>query len=57
MKWSDVTGWVGEGGALLGTKRTLPRGKFDKIAQQFSNFKIDGLLIVGGFEVIILCPF
>lgn len=54
MKWSDVTGWVGEGGALLGTKRTLPRGQYERIAEQLSAHNIHGLFIVGGFEVIIL---
>lgn len=53
MKWSDVIGWVGEGGALLGTKRSLPKGKFAEIAQEFRENDIQGLLIVGGFEVII----
>ncbi|CAH1405267.1 unnamed protein product [Nezara viridula] len=50
MKWSDVTGWVGEGGALLGTKRTLPRGHFQRIAEQLNAHNIQGLLIIGGFE-------
>lgn len=50
MKWSDVTGWVGEGGALLGTKRTLPRGQYARIAEQLSQHNIHGLFIVGGFE-------
>ena len=31
MKWSDVTGWVGQGGAFLGTKRTLPDKYFDQV--------------------------
>ncbi|XP_014287714.1 ATP-dependent 6-phosphofructokinase isoform X1 [Halyomorpha halys] len=50
MKWSDVTGWVGEGGALLGTKRTLPRGQFPRIAEQLKSYNIQGLCIIGGFE-------
>lgn len=48
---SDVTGWVGQGGAFLGTKRTLPEGKFDKIAVKLKEFNIHGLLIIGGFEL------
>ncbi|KAG5681302.1 hypothetical protein PVAND_010751 [Polypedilum vanderplanki] len=50
MDWADVTGWVGQGGAFLGTKRTLPEGKFKEIAQRFREFGIQGLLVVGGFE-------
>lgn len=50
--WSDVTGWVGQGGAFLGTKRTLPGGRLDQVAANFAKFKIQALLIIGGFEVI-----
>ncbi|XP_037035820.1 ATP-dependent 6-phosphofructokinase isoform X2 [Bradysia coprophila] len=55
MEWSDVTGWVGQGGAFLGTKRTLPEGKFAKIAAKLNEFKIQGLLIIGGFEAYHAC--
>ena len=27
MEWGDVNGWVGLGGAKLGSKRALPTGK------------------------------
>lgn len=50
MEWGDVTGWVGQGGAFLGTKRTLPEGKFKEIAARLREFKIQGLLVIGGFE-------
>uniref|UniRef100_A0A2C9GUF9 ATP-dependent 6-phosphofructokinase n=1 Tax=Anopheles culicifacies TaxID=139723 RepID=A0A2C9GUF9_9DIPT len=50
MEWSDVTGWVGQGGAFLGTKRTLPEGHFKEIAARLKEFGIQALLIVGGFE-------
>ncbi|XP_037956003.1 ATP-dependent 6-phosphofructokinase-like [Teleopsis dalmanni] len=50
MGWSDVTGWVGQGGAFLGTKRTLPEGKFKQIAARLKEFRIQGLLVIGGFE-------
>lgn len=50
MEWGDVTGWVGQGGAFLGTKRTLPEGKFKEIAARLKEFKIQGLLVIGGFE-------
>lgn len=51
MQWSDVTGWVGQGGAILGTKRTLPEGKLPQIAARLKEYKIQALLIIGGFEV------
>jgi 6-phosphofructokinase 1 len=50
MDWGDVTGWASQGGAFLGTKRTLPEGKFKEIARRLKEFGIQGLLIVGGFE-------
>ncbi|XP_056630416.1 ATP-dependent 6-phosphofructokinase isoform X1 [Diorhabda sublineata] len=50
MAWSDVTGWVAQGGAYLGTKRSLPVDKMDEIAKKFTEYGIQGLLIIGGFE-------
>ncbi|XP_031355986.1 ATP-dependent 6-phosphofructokinase isoform X1 [Photinus pyralis] len=50
MGWSDVTGWVGAGGAFLGTKRTLPGTRIDQVAKKLTEFGIQGLLIIGGFE-------
>ncbi|KAK4872414.1 hypothetical protein RN001_014443 [Aquatica leii] len=50
MGWSDVTGWVGAGGAFLGTKRTLPGARLEQVAQKLQEFGIQGLLIIGGFE-------
>merc|ERR1719347_1687916 len=35
--WSDVTGWISEGGALLGTKRTLPEKNFAKCAENLAK--------------------
>nr|CAD7457580.1 unnamed protein product [Timema tahoe] len=51
MNWSDVTGWVGQGGAMLGTKRTLPGQRINQVAARLKEFKIQALLIIGGFEV------
>jgi len=48
--WSEVRGWVAEGGALLGTKRTLPAQNFEACAQQLRKFKIQGLVVIGGFD-------
>ncbi|XP_077413224.1 ATP-dependent 6-phosphofructokinase, platelet type-like isoform X5 [Vanacampus margaritifer] len=50
IKWGDVGGWTGQGGSLLGTKRTLPGKHLDKIAQQMATHNINALLIIGGFE-------
>ncbi len=52
LGWGDVTGWVGQGGAFLGTKRTLPDGKYPEVAASLRKHKIQALLIIGGFEVL-----
>ncbi|XP_022609721.1 ATP-dependent 6-phosphofructokinase, platelet type-like isoform X1 [Seriola dumerili] len=50
IKWADVGGWTGQGGSLLGTKRTLPAKHVDKIADQMRKHNINALLVIGGFE-------
>ncbi|XP_026230599.1 ATP-dependent 6-phosphofructokinase, platelet type-like isoform X1 [Anabas testudineus] len=50
IKWGDVGGWTGQGGSLLGTKRTLPGKHLDKIAEQMRVHNINALLVIGGFE-------
>ncbi|XP_056306205.1 ATP-dependent 6-phosphofructokinase, platelet type isoform X3 [Danio aesculapii] len=50
IKWADVGGWTGQGGSLLGTKRTLPAKHTDKIAEQMRKYNINALLVIGGFE-------
>ncbi|MEE6467180.1 hypothetical protein FKM82_007158 [Ascaphus truei] len=50
IRWGDVGGWTGQGGSLLGTKRTLPAKYFQKIADQIRANNINALLVVGGFE-------
>ncbi|XP_020568362.2 ATP-dependent 6-phosphofructokinase, platelet type isoform X3 [Oryzias latipes] len=52
VKWSDVGGWTGQGGSLLGTKRTLPAKHADKIAEQMRKYNINALLVIGGFEAL-----
>lgn len=52
IKWSDVGGWTGQGGSLLGTKRTLPAKYVDKIAEQMRKNNINALLVIGGFEAL-----
>ncbi|KAM6953812.1 ATP-dependent 6-phosphofructokinase, platelet type isoform 1-T1 [Aplochiton taeniatus] len=50
IKWGDVGGWTGQGGSLLGTKRTLPAKYVDKLAEQMRANNINALLVIGGFE-------
>uniref|UniRef100_A0A8C5I637 ATP-dependent 6-phosphofructokinase n=1 Tax=Gouania willdenowi TaxID=441366 RepID=A0A8C5I637_GOUWI len=53
IKWGDVGGWTGQGGSLLGTKRTLPGAHLDKIAEQMRIYNINALLVIGGFEAYV----
>ncbi|XP_047423937.1 ATP-dependent 6-phosphofructokinase, platelet type isoform X4 [Mugil cephalus] len=53
IKWADVGGWTGQGGSLLGTKRTLPAKHVDKIAEQMRKYNINALLVIGGFEALL----
>lgn len=50
MSWAEVTGWIGQGGAFLGTKRTLPEKNLEQVAARFREFKLHSLLLIGGFE-------
>ncbi|KAI7795126.1 putative phosphofructokinase [Triplophysa rosa] len=48
--WHDVAGWTGQGGSLLGTKRTLPNSCMEKIVENIRKYSIQSLLVIGGFE-------
>ncbi|XP_072364397.1 ATP-dependent 6-phosphofructokinase, platelet type-like isoform X3 [Scyliorhinus torazame] len=50
IKWGDVGGWIGQGGSLLGTKRTLPAKNAEAIAEQIRLHDINAILLIGGFE-------
>ncbi|XP_077435795.1 ATP-dependent 6-phosphofructokinase, liver type isoform X1 [Vanacampus margaritifer] len=50
MEWHSVAGWTGQGGSLLGTKRTLPSKHMEKIVENIAKFNISALLVIGGFE-------
>ncbi|XP_068604834.1 ATP-dependent 6-phosphofructokinase, platelet type-like isoform X2 [Brachionichthys hirsutus] len=52
IKWGDVGGWTGQGGSLLGTKRTLPGKHLEEIAAQLRIHSISALLVIGGFEAL-----
>uniref|UniRef100_G3TMZ0 6-phosphofructokinase type B n=1 Tax=Loxodonta africana TaxID=9785 RepID=G3TMZ0_LOXAF len=50
VSWHDVAGWLGRGGSMLGTKRTLPKSYMEKIVDSIRTYNIHALLVVGGFE-------
>lgn len=50
IQWQEVAGWVGQGGAFLGTKRTLPGDMMEQIVARIKEHKIQALLVIGGFE-------
>ncbi|XP_061926025.1 ATP-dependent 6-phosphofructokinase, liver type [Entelurus aequoreus] len=50
MQWHNVAGWTGQGGSLLGTKRTLPSKHMERIVENIAKYNISALLVVGGFE-------
>jgi 6-phosphofructokinase 1 len=51
MDWMSVNGWAPLGGSELGTNRTVPNGRdFYAIARTIEDRKIEGLLVVGGWE-------
>ncbi|XP_047574615.1 ATP-dependent 6-phosphofructokinase, liver type [Lutra lutra] len=50
VSWHDVAGWLGRGGSVLGTKRTLPKSYLEKIVENIRAHNIHALLVIGGFE-------
>ncbi|XP_009069150.1 PREDICTED: ATP-dependent 6-phosphofructokinase, platelet type isoform X2 [Acanthisitta chloris] len=55
ISWGDVGGWTGQGGSILGTKRTLPAKYLEKIADQMRTNNISALMVIGGFEAYESC--
>ncbi|XP_058039892.1 ATP-dependent 6-phosphofructokinase, platelet type isoform X2 [Ahaetulla prasina] len=55
IRWGDVGGWTGQGGSILGTKRTLPGKYLEKIAEHMRAHSINALLVIGGFEAFDSC--
>ena len=50
MDWMDVSGWVSDGGAEIGTNRYVPWGApVAQIAEQIAAHRIDGLVMAGGW--------
>ncbi len=51
MTWKEVDHWGSRGGSVLGTNRVTPNKKIlPEIAAKFGEYRIQGLLIIGGFE-------
>ena len=51
LDWMSVSGWVGQGGAELGTSRTVPNeAMLHRIGQQIAEHDIDGILMIGGWS-------
>ncbi|XP_007909159.1 ATP-dependent 6-phosphofructokinase, platelet type isoform X16 [Callorhinchus milii] len=54
IKWGGVGGWTGQGGSLLGTKRTLPGKNLQAIADQIRTHNISAFMVIGGFEANVI---
>lgn len=51
LGWSDVEGWIPNGGAELGTRRNIPELEhLYSISRQLETHHIDGLLVIGGWN-------
>lgn len=51
LSWDDVEGWVGDGGAELGTRRDIPTiEQLYALGRTIESNQIDALLIIGGFN-------
>ncbi|MBF0696639.1 6-phosphofructokinase [Actinomyces bowdenii] len=51
LTWADVEGWVGDGGAALGTRREIPEiEQLYALGREIEKHEIDALLIIGGFN-------
>lgn len=53
LSWLRVDQYTTRGGSELGTNRTLPDTDLAGVAAKLEEHKIDGLLIVGGFEAMV----
>ncbi|QHO90718.1 6-phosphofructokinase [Actinomyces sp. 432] len=51
LSWDDVEGWVGDGGAELGTRRDIPTiEQLYSLGRAIESHQIDAMLIIGGFN-------
>ena len=51
LSWSDVEGWLVDGGADLGVRRTIPVvEELCRISRAIEDHRIDALLMIGGWN-------
>ena len=51
LEWKSVYSWTNIGGSILGCQKLNPKQVgFEEIAEKLDELKIDGLLLIGGFE-------
>lgn len=50
LSWLGVDAWSARGGSELGTNRFLPSIDIGAVASQFQKYRIDSVVIIGGFE-------
>ncbi|HYO84983.1 MAG TPA: 6-phosphofructokinase [Dermatophilaceae bacterium] len=51
LSWADVEGWVGEGGAELGTRRPVPSfQQLYSVGRAIEKHQIDAVLVIGGYN-------
>ena len=51
LTWADVEGWVGDGGAQLGTRREVPTiEQLYALGRAIELHEIDALLVIGGYN-------
>ncbi|MEP6561607.1 MAG: 6-phosphofructokinase, partial [Nakamurella sp.] len=51
MRWADVDGWSGRGGAHLGiSRKALSYDELAALARGLAEHRVDGLLLIGGWD-------
>lgn len=51
LNWGDVEGWAEDGGAELGTRRTIPSvDQYYALGRAIENANLDALIMIGGFK-------
>ncbi len=51
LSWSDVEGWAFQGGAELGTRRSVPTiEQFYSLGRSIEKHEIDALIVIGGLN-------
>lgn len=50
LSWIDVENWHNLGGSEIGTNRSVAADDMGTVAYYFQKAKLDGLIIIGGFE-------